>query len=238
MYIYHHLGLGDHFICNGLVRYIYKKTQEEITLLVKKRNIKNVKRMFSDINLKYIEVVQEFPVYVYNIDDKYIESINDLFIGESFNGQKIIRPGHEKCYTSNNFDKIFYDNCSIPFEERWNSFHFQRDLKKEEEFFKNLNLNNSEYIFIHEESTSGNFNLNISSDIQKIYCKKNENEDTIFDWIYVIERAKEVHCINSSIIHLINSLNLNDNIKLYHHCLSEKSEYTFTLKNNWINIYH
>ena len=23
--IYHHLGLGDHFNCNGLVRYLYKK---------------------------------------------------------------------------------------------------------------------------------------------------------------------------------------------------------------------
>ena len=25
--IYHHLGLGDHFNCNGLVRYLYKKNK-------------------------------------------------------------------------------------------------------------------------------------------------------------------------------------------------------------------
>ena len=38
-----------------------------------------------------------------------------------------------------------------------------------------------------------------------------------FDWIYVIENAKEIHCMDSSYLCLIDCLNLNKDIELFNH---------------------
>lgn len=239
MIIYHHLGLGDHIICNGLVRYLYNKhhTNEEIYLVVKERNYKNVKRMFDDINIKYIILLNESPI-IYKIDEKQLEFIGcDPLLANEFLGHAIVRPGHEKCHTSFNFDKLFYDNCNISFDERWNSFYIRRDYEKEVKFYNNMNLKeNEEYIFIHNQSTSGIYQVDIKTNTKTIYVKKTEYEESIFDWLTVIEKAKEIYCINSSFIHLIDSINIDKKVKLHHICVNEKNVYTFTLKNKWKNI--
>ena len=48
-YIYHHLGLGDHISCHGIVRH-FSEIEDKICLFIKPHNLDNVKRMFSDIN--------------------------------------------------------------------------------------------------------------------------------------------------------------------------------------------
>ena len=46
IYIYHHLGLGDHIICNGLVRFLQKK-HNQVSLFCYQHNIENVSFMYS-----------------------------------------------------------------------------------------------------------------------------------------------------------------------------------------------
>ena len=59
-FIHHHLGLGDHIICNGIVRYVAKNYDfENISLVVKKSNVNNVRRMFSDLAQVSFFVVDE-----------------------------------------------------------------------------------------------------------------------------------------------------------------------------------
>jgi len=54
LYIYHHLGLGDHISCHGIVRH-FCEIKDKVFLFVKENNYKNVKRMFSDIkNLNFL----------------------------------------------------------------------------------------------------------------------------------------------------------------------------------------
>ena len=56
LYIHHHLGLGDHFDCNGMVRYILEKTPfEEVRVFCKDINFSLVKEMYEDN--KNIEVI-------------------------------------------------------------------------------------------------------------------------------------------------------------------------------------
>ena len=51
-----HLGLGDHFTCNGMTREIYKESSIMV-MIVKENNIKVVRRMFSDLkNLHLIQI--------------------------------------------------------------------------------------------------------------------------------------------------------------------------------------
>ena len=47
VFIHHHLGLGDHIICNGLVREFAKSYN--INLFCKSKNMYNVSVMFADV---------------------------------------------------------------------------------------------------------------------------------------------------------------------------------------------
>ena len=47
--IYHHLGLGDHLICNGLVNYL-SLNFNKVFLPVKKRNFNNVSYLYKENN--------------------------------------------------------------------------------------------------------------------------------------------------------------------------------------------
>ena len=49
--IYSYLGLGDHFICSGAVRKIYKEEDfDNLYLIIKKRDTKNIKIYLLEIN--------------------------------------------------------------------------------------------------------------------------------------------------------------------------------------------
>lgn len=213
-YIYHHLGLGDHFICNGLVRYCIKNNvSKSASLVVKHKYFDNVSRMFRDLeNLKFTTV---------ETDDEFISYYND-------NPAPIVKAGFEYC---NNyaFDRSFYDSVKIPFKERWDSWHVERNPETEQKLYDQLNIN-EDYIFVHDSSSIASYNLKIDSNARQIKPEKNVYETSIFDWMKVIENAKEIHVINSSFVHLIDSMKVNGD--LYYHDIHSRN-YRFTLKNKW-----
>ena len=58
-FIYHHLGLGDHFHCNGVVRFLIQKKHlnKNIKLFAKKKYSEMVKFMYRDIeNLEIVPI--------------------------------------------------------------------------------------------------------------------------------------------------------------------------------------
>ena len=79
--------------------------------------------------------------------------------------------------------------------------------------------------------TSGDYNLNIENSLRQVRPEKLESEQSIFDWMGVIENAKEVHGISSSFTHLIDSMELKN--KLYFHDIKAAHGMGFSLKNNW-----
>ena len=62
IYIFSHLGLGDHIICNGIVRY-YSEIYEKVFVFVRQHNFSNVSYMYRD-NPNIIPIVagDEFEV--------------------------------------------------------------------------------------------------------------------------------------------------------------------------------
>jgi len=215
-YIYHHLGLGDHLICNGLVRYLIKSLDlKQITLVVKRPNLSNIMRMFKDR-----------PAYINFLtvdrDSDFIDFYNQ-------NKAPLFKVGFEKCRSAD-FDKSFYDSVYVPFEERWNSWYIQRDDEQENKLFEELKID-GDYIFVHDQSSVGKYNLKIDSDLRQIRPDKLKCETSIFDWIKVIENAKEVHAISSSFVHLINSLKLNNS--LYFHNIKHSDGMFFCLSSQW-----
>ena len=99
IYIYHHLGLGDHIICNSIIRY-YSKLYDKIFLFVKECNQKNVSFMFRDLNnVEYI-IGDDFFINKYIIDN---------------NIKNLIKIGFDKLDNRLNFDRSFYEQINLPF---------------------------------------------------------------------------------------------------------------------------
>lgn len=198
--IHHHLGLGDHIICNGLVRTLIKS--RNIKLAVKEKNLKNVARMFKDCDIEYF------------IADEN-ESTGNL--GWCFGGDKNI-----------NFDESFYKQANVDFTERWQSFYIERDYQKETLVCDHLNLP-SKFALIHNTASAGTVNIDTETNLPVIRMEKTPAEDTMFDWMGVIERATEIHCINSSFIHLVDSM--LPKAKLFYY--DDRSHLPFSKKLNW-----
>ena len=67
IHILHHLGLGDHISCHGIVRHNCELF-DKVFLFVYSHNIKNVSRMYKDIkNIDFIEVTtNNYEVFIQN----------------------------------------------------------------------------------------------------------------------------------------------------------------------------
>ncbi len=221
LYIYHHLGLGDHIICNGLVRNIYKNNVTfflKIFLFCKDINFKSVAFMYSDLkSLEIIKVKNDKGV------KKYLKKL------ENYKLQKI---GFEFRDLKNRyFDQDFYKIAGIDFNKRWDDFVVTRDYYREKELFQQLGIKPLEYIFLHDD-ISRNFKIN-----QKYIINKNIRiikpfwTETIFDWCTVLEKAKEIHCIDSSFRLLADSLKLSAELLFFH--ININPNYISSSKYNW-----
>lgn len=219
IYIHHHLGLGDHIICNGLVREIYK-IYSKVYLFCKPHNVNNVKFMYRD--LENLEVLEG--------DDR--ESIQ--YIMNNNLREKYLRIGHENIVRGVNFDESFYKQLNINFQKRWDSFYILRDKNSESKLYDYLNPSDENYVLIHNKGSDNvdriDYN-NINENLKKIFVEKST---TMFDYIKLIERANEIHCIDSSFIHLVDSLNIKN--KKFFHKNYKPRKTKFSLHNNWIEI--
>lgn len=214
VYIYHHLGLGDHIIANGMVRTIAKK-YDKTYLFCKPHNFPNVSFMYRDLqNLKIIAMddlgVQSFMTI--NPDNNYVIAGHAPF-------WKIYNSGHNTLQ----LDEIFYQLAGVPLENKWKEFFIQRDLKKEKMIFKSLGLKEGEkYIFVHDDNDR-KISKNLPS--SKIIRPSNR-EFSLFDFLYTIEKAEEIHCINSSFFCLIDCIGIKkENMYLHEYVRKDINKY-------------
>jgi predicted transcriptional regulator len=152
--------------------------------------------MFNDIkNLELIIGDDEFA-------NKYIlenNITNILYVGFNLNN-------------IDNLELQFYNMAKLPVQYKYDFFHINRNINREISIFEDLKLQKNNYIFLHKgdyELRNDTFPTNI-----KIVEPK---EYGLFDWMYVIENAKEIHCIDSSFLCLIDCMSLRDDIKLVNH---------------------
>jgi len=189
--IHHHLGLGDYFVCNGLVRYIYFNIKKDITLVVKECNYETVKALYSDIDLKYMIVNTDFDV--------------------KHEGYFYIRIGFENCNIQE-WEKSFYKQIKLDYLNRYKYSFFPRNHKREKELINKLNIND-DYCFCNTSCSVGEYDIKINTNYKKIYLEKITNN--LLDWIGVIENAKEIHTIDTSVFQMIKNLNIKCNKYFY-----------------------
>ena len=207
-YIYSHLGLGDHVICNGLYRELIKN-EEEYTLFVKKHNIKTVSFMLRDLNNVIIEEADDLKAQkIVNLNFK-----NSIIIGFC----NFPYPGAKQ------FDDSFYLQHGIDFNKRWSNFICDRDISSEKVIFKKFGVKEGEYIFIHDDKDRGyqideSYIVNKELPIIRPNIKINGSylSDNSFDYCYLMQHSKESHFIDSSFRLIFDSYSLRNENIFYH----------------------
>ena len=207
----HHLGLGDHIMCHGIVRE-YCKKYRAVTILSLPRNHNSVSFMYRD--LKNLMIV--------TVNDTFTES--SIFFNKSkleldkYDSIKIIGFEYLNRQSGEPLEKQFYRIAGVNIEKKWNNFFVQRDLEREGVLFKQT-APQKDYVFLHED-ISKNYRINRGKINKKyeLYTPTEKLTGNIFDYCTIIERAKEIHVIDSSFMFLIDCLKYkNLDQKLYIH---------------------
>lgn len=197
--VYHHLGLGDHIILSGGIKFLIRSgILTSPFLICKQTNLASVQQLYSDVpELKLIAVKDGLEA--------------DCLAGQWKGNQ--LRIGFEKMRDWYHFDKDFYRILDIDFQKRWTSFSLPRNTDKEKTLLIGLP---KKFAFVHDDPVRG-MQINpafISGDLPVIRPSRTE---TIFDWTGVLEKATEIHCICSSFKHLVDSLPHTGAKLFYHH---------------------
>ena len=219
--IYHHLGLGDFIIMSGGIKYLKKQRLLGNALCITKhQNLNSVVQLYSDV------------------EDFAIISVKDMAEAEillsKWNDKKLV-VGFEGMKDWEHFDKDFYRIINVDFKERWDSFTVERDHSAEKQLIEQIHLP-SKFAFVHDDFRRGllinNGFINTKLPIIRPFIT-----NSIFDWISILERATEIHCICSSFKLLTDSLPQIDAELFYHYTYvndgKPREASITTSKKNW-----
>ena len=135
-----------------------------------------------------------------------------------------------------------YEICGIE-PNTWKNIQITRNKNKENELLKILGIKNGDkYNLINNLHSKGVISNSVPKSINNGYrdiYMKNIESFSIFDWISVIENAKTIHTVHTSIHYLIEiNDNINGEVHIYpRESINEKhSKYDYLFSKNY--IYH
>lgn len=183
-----HVGLGDAFICNGLVRTLGERYGQLIIPVIPDY-YETIKFMYSDLDC--IEVLK-LPEWNKFVDDlelrlKHFDNLLNLndynltaigFLNESeglWDGMRSI-------------DRGFYAQANVPFSYKWSKCWFPRSDHQ-------IPVPKGDYVFVHMDRTR-RLDFGSSFNYSAVY-NTDYFTNNIFDWEDVIRGAKEIHVMDS-----------------------------------------
>ena len=226
-YFMPHLGLGDHIICNGLVRKLRERF-DIVYMPVKQHNMHSVRDLFrDDVGIEIIPVQGD-------VDAKNKMSLFARYVDETIGVGNFGEGFLENC---SSFDESFYIQCDLPFKHRWSSFFYKRDLEKEEELYHEI-ATDEPYIFVHDDLKRNYIIDNKYFEpgltvIRPVHLFGDESLNSLFHYGEIIEKAHEIHCIDSSFACYIEHLNTQKVKKMVlHRHIKQEKELQTTDKNH------
>src|SRR5579871_3505406 len=188
--VWHHPGLGDHLICNGLVNYLADQ-HDRIFLPCKPQYLDTVRCLYAEQPKVEPFAVARWPDDVEDAARKH--------------GCDILRVGHERT-NPNRFDASFYRQLNIPFEVRYTRFALPQRIPHEEELFECL-APGGDYCLVHAECSSGVYTLDIPGALPRVRIERSTDPfGNLLAYRMLMTKAAEIHCINSSAIHLVDGV--------------------------------
>jgi hypothetical protein len=223
---HHHPGLGDHFICNGMV-HNYAKQFDKLYLPCRERFLKTVECLYRDYpNIIPKAFDNDWDVLERSVATWATESkIPYLKIGYD----KVIYTylEREQCppkWVGINFERQFYEQAEVLYSERYNNFKLPKQIEGSEKLYQNVVGDVKDYILVHDSSSeSSRYSFDMfgwrngqNSDLTIIRIQDNIT-DNLLQWIDVIRNAKEIHVSPSSVFCLVDSICKELKPDLYFH---------------------
>ena len=213
IYVYHHLGLGDHLDCNAICRALVNEHRyKKVNVFAKTHYSKMIEFMYRDE--PRINVI---PV------DKNNEAVDIRKILSSKLNPRLIKIGHDEYPWGREKElnkgcaEIFYDLAGMEYHRRFDEFYFDRDPIEEERLLKKLNPENKPYVFVHDDPARG-YEIpleKIKDMVGDRIIIKNDISENMFYFCKILENADQIHCMESSFRSLVETLNPQG--KLYFH---------------------
>jgi hypothetical protein len=217
-FVFGHLGLGDMIWLNGAVRYLATKF-DGLVVVSKKDNARNMFAMYADdptIEMLFINDFEDlYPWWVQNREGQIIRRVNIDFT--------FFECGIHALKDVINLPQSFYEDMNIPYEYARSYFHIPRSPAND---ILAAHYKDIPYIIIHENSSekcvciyrtlkdSGCLILDISKNNYKPdhpwYTLAQQTVGLpLFDYMSLLEGARELHLIESSLFCLACHLDLS-----------------------------
>jgi hypothetical protein len=208
-----HLGLGDHLICGPIVRSLAKE-YSTVAVLCKTHNLHTVSFFFRDVsNIECFSVA----------DDDEAIAAKEAVCKEDMT---VVGLGvwSDKPFDRVHWDKSFYDQAGMDFQDRWSQFTCVRQPSRE------LEVPEEPYCLIHEDKKRGY--LIDRKRLPKLPIVEITPEKTanLFDWWGLVESATELHLMESCVAILADSLpEIRARRKVIHHYTRQSTAPTYRL---------
>ena len=203
-----HMGLGDHLVCNGMIRH-FAKTYDVVTY-VKKQYVESVRDMFRDLG----PALTITPVD----DDK--DAWNKALY-EHMVVRTGIFTGRQDWDTVKPWCDAFYANAHLSPKMLRDEFFMLRSRDREEFFYRRVidQLGTDRYVVVHDDP-SRYAPITVKTDLPIVRIGRGlfpVESDTIFDYCTLIERAQEYHGYDSSFAWLVELFRLRPKPKTFLH---------------------
>jgi hypothetical protein len=195
--ILHHYGLGDAIVCSGFVNSFSEKRTTYV--LCKDRYFTSITSLYmGNRNVKIVPLTSNHFDHLGNvIPDVVRADLNDDF--------EFLKIGFNlDLHQHNRYDWYFYECANVPFQWRYEKFIPPDILNSQQAFYKK-HAPKDKYILIHNVSSHGlHPHMKIETDYEKVYVNELWSNN-IFDWVYLAQKAEEVHCVPSSFYCMMDS---------------------------------
>jgi hypothetical protein len=191
--ILHHLGLGDHFICMGLVLELAERhARRAVHLPVVEANLATVRTLYSSQPR-----VRLLPVRAASAE-------RETYRFARAHGLRVARIGfgvHDLVH----WDRSFYAQADVDFEASWSRFA-PGDFEDEAQALMRHVAPARPYQLVHDQGSIGRFELTLPPGANRIRLQPVPSPAGLFAWAAVIREAGQIHCIDSSVVHLVDRM--------------------------------
>lgn len=224
--IYHPLGLGDHIVCNGLVREQCKR-YDRVGLFCFPNNETSVSFLYRDLKNFRLHVIRSHK-------DAARFSFRNRFTWGDTHYDSILHVGSFDIESGIKYERQMYKFAELPLEILWSSFSVERDGERERSLSQKMHAVGP-YLFLHDDARYPINHKKISSTLPMLRPDTSLT-DNIFDYCGVLEQAEEIHVMDSSFMFLVDCLSYtNPRQRLFvHRYARENMEWNLpVLKKDW-----
>lgn len=212
-----HLGLGDHFLSNGLLRYL-AKDKNIVAMPVKQNNFWAVKRMFSDMENLCLIPLNGSTLYSDGFHVKVAAELKNVYAAMGFDVKAVgffgDKPGEFQKFLHDGGvpDVFWYKEMNVDISQKYESFKLNRSYEREQNLFYKFDIHSGGYAFIHDDPRRGRTidRSYIDPSLKIITSETKFYDGDIVDYGTIIENAAEIHFMNSSFSDFADFLDLSN----------------------------